>query len=124
LVILNKVEKVGVRLFPSTLESLGKGCQRLKHVDLQGLTGLDLEGLLQHLRVSFFRWNAFVAMILRSLLLTSVCDKSNAVSFDNSGKAVNTQPPTPLQLPRSKHVKSVIYQMIDLAVCRFCQIFS
>ena len=43
LVIHNKEEITGVRLFTSTLESLGKGCQKLKHVDLQGLTGLDLD---------------------------------------------------------------------------------
>jgi hypothetical protein len=38
--------------------------------------------LLQSIRVSFFRWIAFVAMVLMSSSLMSVCDRSNAVSFD------------------------------------------
>jgi hypothetical protein len=43
LVIHNKVNITGLRLSRSTLESLGKGCQKLKHVDLQGLNGLNLD---------------------------------------------------------------------------------
>jgi hypothetical protein len=54
----------------------------------------------QPLRVNVFNWDAFVAMFLRHSSLTVVYDKSNAVSFDNSGKAVNTQPSTPV-LPLS-----------------------
>jgi hypothetical protein len=46
LVIHNYDKSTGVRLFPSTLESLGKGCQKLKHLALQRCNGLDDSGVL------------------------------------------------------------------------------
>jgi hypothetical protein len=60
----------------------------------------------------------FVAMFLRSSSLTEVYDKSNTVSFDNSGKAVNTQPSTPVLL-RLKHVKSFRFpnNWITVSLC-------
>ena len=36
----------GIRLFPSTLESLGKGCQKLKYLEMGNCTGLDDNGVI------------------------------------------------------------------------------
>ena len=41
LVIYNSDIIHGVRLFPSTVESLGKGCRKLKHLAVRNCTGLD-----------------------------------------------------------------------------------
>jgi hypothetical protein len=44
--MLEQFKSTGVRLFPSTLESLGKGCKKLKHLALQRCNGLDDSGVL------------------------------------------------------------------------------
>jgi len=44
---INKSNKSNdVRLFPSTLESLGKGCQKLKHFSVENCTGVDDSGVI------------------------------------------------------------------------------
>jgi hypothetical protein len=40
------IDDCGVRLFPSTLESLGKGCQKLKYLEVGNCTGLDDYGVI------------------------------------------------------------------------------
>ena len=45
--VIHSSDKItGIRLFPSTLESLGKGCQKLKHLALKDCTGLDDSGVI------------------------------------------------------------------------------
>ena len=47
LLIVNISEKIsGVRLFPNTLETLGKGCQKLKHLTVRNCSGLDDSGVV------------------------------------------------------------------------------
>jgi hypothetical protein len=47
LVIFNfEGDTSGVRLFPSTLETLGKGCQKLKYFEVGFCTGLDDSGVI------------------------------------------------------------------------------
>ena len=46
LVIYNLNDVHGVRLFPTTLESLCKGCQKLMHFTVENCTGLDDSGVI------------------------------------------------------------------------------
>jgi hypothetical protein len=88
-------------------------CSLSRSEDLSILSNLHLRNFEINMRPesddssqNVFNWDAFIAMIWRHSSLTVVYDKSNAVSFDNSDKAVNKQGSTALLILKFKHVKS------------------